>query len=298
MTNKTDIIAANYCISFIDLLGQRDEYKGEGFLPNIENEKERERFFKKIKRTIKPIYNLQKDASNMMESAFKHEEFLRGKLPLPLQEARDKMSEAKLQQQRWSDGLVFFVSLQKHNVKCPIGGIFYLLGFVGTLVLLGLCKKRPLRGSVDIAWGCELNPGEISGAVVANAYELESEVAQYPRIVIGERTVVYLDAEMKNPELDVYSQFNRTLAKLCLNMIDIDFDGNYILDYLGKGFKESITKQKHYELFLLAFKFVNEQLELWKKKKNTKLSMRYNHLFAYFQGNHERIENEKVQSGT
>ena len=55
MDNKTDRIAANYCVSFIDLLGQRDEYKDEGFLPNIENEKERERFFKKIKRTIKPI---------------------------------------------------------------------------------------------------------------------------------------------------------------------------------------------------------------------------------------------------
>ena len=52
MTNKTDIIAANYCISFIDLLGQRDEYKGEGFLPIFKNNEDRERFFEKIKRDL------------------------------------------------------------------------------------------------------------------------------------------------------------------------------------------------------------------------------------------------------
>jgi len=298
MDTKTDIIAANYCISFVDLLGQRDEYKGEGFLPIFKNNKDRERFFKKIKKTIKPIYNLQKDASNMMKSAFKHEDFLRGKLPLTLQEAREKMSEVKLKQQRWSDGLVFFVSLQAGDVKCPIGGIFYLFGFVGTLFFLGLCKKRPLRGSIDIAWGVELNPGEIYGAAVATAYELESEIAQYPRIVIGERTVEYLTVEMNSPASGVYNRFNSVLAKLCLDMIDIDFDGNYILDYLGKGFKESITKQIHDKLFHRAFKFVTEQLALWKKKKDTKLSMRYSHLFSYFQAYQKRMEKEKIQPGT
>ena len=295
MTNKTDIIAANYCISFIDLLGQRDEYKGEGFLPIFKNNEDRERFFEKIKRTIKPIYNLQKDASDMMKSILNFEGSVREKLPLSQSEAYDQMQEVKLKQQRWSDGLVYFVNLQRGDVKCPIGGIFYLFGTVGVLFFLGLCKKRPLRGSIDITWGVELHPGELYGAVVANAYELESETAQYPRIVIGERAVEYLDVNTKNTEPDVYNRFNTVLAKLCLDMIGVDFDGNYILDYLGQGFKESITKQMHDELFRRAFKFVNEQLTLWKKKKNTKLSMRYNHLFSYFQGYQERTKREKTK---
>jgi len=216
-------------------------------------------------------------------------------LPKAQQEVYDKMREVELKTQRWSDGLVYFVTLQHENVKCPIGGIYHLLGTVGSLCFTGLCKKHPLRGSVDISWGVELHPGEIYGAAVANAYELESEIAQYPRIVIGERVVEYLETHSRNHESDIFGEFNRSLAKICLGMIAIDFDGNYILDYLGTGFKESITKAKHDKLFKLAFQFVNEQLEYWRKKKNTKLSMRYNHLFAYFQSHKEMIEKENAQ---
>ena len=148
---------------------------------------------------------------------------------------------------------------------------------------------------MDISWGVELYPGEIYGAAVANAYELESEIAQYPRIVVGERVVEYLKTHSLNPESDIYSEFNRSLAEICLGMIAIDFDGNYILDYLGTGFKESITKTKHDQLYKLALQFVNEQLEYWRKMNNTKLSMRYNHLSAYFQSHKGLIEKENAQ---
>ena len=293
MDHKPEIDAAHFCISFIDLLGQRAEYKGEGLLPLSESD--RKLFLEKVKRTINPIYHLQKDAADIMKSALKYEGPLRKHLSKDQQEIYDKMREVKLKTQRWSDGLVYFVSLQQGNVKCPIGGIYYLLGTVGSLCFTGFCKKHPLRGSVDISWGVELYPGEIYGAAVANAYELESEIAQYPRIVVGERVVEYLKTHSLNPESDVYSEFNRNLAEICLSMIAIDFDGNYILDYLGTGFKESITKTKHDQLYKLALQFVNEQLEYWRKKKNTKLSMRYNHLSAYFQSHKGLIEKENVQ---
>ncbi len=78
-------------------------------------------------------------------------------------------------------------------------------------------------------------------------------------------------------------------------MVAIDFDGNYIIDYLGSGFKENITKGMHDDLFKHAFKFINEQLLYWREEKNTKLSMRYNHLFSYFDAHKEIIEEEPAQ---
>lgn len=288
METQPEIIAAHYCISFVDLLGQRAEYKGEGLIPQSENEKRV--FLEKIRKTINPIYHLQKDASKYMEAAVNYKGTLRDTLSEEQEKIYDQMREIKLKQQRWSDGLVYFVSLQKGNVKCPIHGIFHIFGTVGSLCFVGLCKKHPIRGSVDISWGVELHPGELYGAAVANAYELESEIAQYPRIVIGERVVRYLEAFYQNPDTDLFSEMNRTLAEICLNMIALDFDGNYMLDYLGQNFKESITKNKHEQLFELAFKSVREQLEHWQKKKNTKLSMRYNHLIAYFQSSKEILE--------
>jgi hypothetical protein len=293
MENQPDIIAANYCISFVDLLGQRAEYKGEALLP--QSESDRRHFLNKIKKTINPIYHLQKDASQYTEAALNYKGTLKNTLSEDQQELYDQMREIKLKQQRWSDGLVYFVSLQQEDVKCPIHGIFHILGTVGSLCFVGLCRKHPIRGSVDISWGVELHPGELYGAAVANAYELESEIAQYPRIVIGERVVEYLEAYLQNPDTDMFNELNRSLAERCLGMIAIDFDDNYILNYLGQDFKENITKVKHERLFELAFQFVNEQLEIWRKKKNTKLSMRYSQLFSYFQAYKEIMGKENAQ---
>lgn len=281
MEIKPAIIAAHYCISFVDLLGQRAEYKGEGLIP--QSESERTKFFDKIRKTIKPIYDLQRDASKYIEAALSYKGTLRKSLPVDQQEIYDKMREMKLNQQRWSDGLVFFINLIQESVKCPVKGMFHILGNTGILCFLGLCRKQPIRGAVDIAWGVELHPGELYGAAVANAYEFESKIAQYPRIIIGERVIDYLEACAQGPDSDMFSELNRSLAERCLGMIAIDFDGNYILDYLGQGFKESITKETHKNLFELALKFINEQIKHWHNNKNTKLSMRYNHLLAYFQ---------------
>ena len=41
--------------------------------------------------------------------------------------------------------------------------------------------------------------------------------------------------------------------------------------------------------------FVDEQLEYWRKKKNTKLATRYSNLFAYFQSYKEIMEKENAQ---
>ena len=251
-------------------------------MPKLVSKDEIEKFNDKIRKTIKPIYHLQKDASDFMEKALKKDGRLRNQLPLPLKEEFDKMHDFNLIQQRWSDGLVFLVSLQQGKFECPIGGIFHLLGNIGSLCFLGLCKKSPLRGSVDISWGVELHPGEIYGAAVANAYEFESEVAQYPRIVVGERVVTYLEANIKNPKSDVFSEFNRWLSHICLGMIDVDFDGHYFVDYLGPTFKEFITDKRHKELSELALKFIVEQVLFFREKQNTKLAMRYNHLLSYF----------------
>ena len=295
MKKKPEIIAANYCIGFVDLLGQRDEYKGEGLLPKFNSVEERDLFNQKIRKTIRPIFKLQEDAEKFISSALKGKNSLRNEIPLPLQDAFDQLRKVKLKQQRWSDGLVYFVSLIHGNVKCPISGIFHLLGTLGNLCFLGLCKKSPLRGSVDISWAVELHPGEIYGAAVANAYELESKIAQYPRIVVSERLIEYLHVNTLNDSEDIFSQFNRKLAEICLKMIAIDFDGIYFLNYLGITFKESITKGLHEELYDLAFEFIEEQLELWHKNKNTKLSMRYNCLYSYFLTHKEEIKQRNAQ---
>jgi hypothetical protein len=187
----------NYCTGFIDLLGQQEEYKNEGLLPQFASEEERKEFLQKIKRSIGAIFDLQQTAENMLKVALNPTSRLKKTLPPELHNSYDHIQKTRVKRQRWSDGMVFFVSLGETDIKCPMNGVFYLFGLAASLCFLGLAKKRPLRGAIDIAWGVELHKGELFGPAVAKAYELESSVAQYPRIVVSKRAIAYLEANRR-----------------------------------------------------------------------------------------------------
>jgi hypothetical protein len=166
------------------------------------------------------------------------------------------------------------------EIKCPVNGVFALLALSGVIALLGLGRKRPIRGAIEIAWGAELHPGELYGPVVARAYELESDIAQYPRIVVGAETYRFLRMWSEINEQDHFSQANRNLARRCLSMLYQDEDGRLIVHYLGEAFRDWIGKMP--ELYSLAKAFVIEQFEKHQRELNTKLAFRYANLLRYF----------------
>lgn len=275
-------VAYNYCIAFIDILGQREEYKNEGLIPNFASNQEREAFNQKIKNTIAPIIALQQDANAMMEGASTHNPKYQEIFPPDGYETYVKIRETKIKSQRWSDGLVLFQSLGDQDIKCPVTGLFGIFGTAGTLCFLGLARKQPVRGSIDIAWGMELHDGELYGAAVAKDYELESYVAQYPRIVVSDRTIGFLEAHRQNMDNDIYSQCNRQMAEMCLNMIMQDNDGNFFIHYLGDSFREYISKGLHSDIYKEAINFVRTEYEKYRVNKETKLAFRYSNLLSYF----------------
>ena len=61
------------------------------------------------------------------------------------------------------------------------------------MFLVTLVWGHPARGGLDVGLGVEIAPGEVYGAALERAYQLESEVAQHPRLVIGKELVAYLD---------------------------------------------------------------------------------------------------------
>jgi hypothetical protein len=282
MNNNNPLKAAYYCVSFIDLLGQRLEYKEESLIPGSESAGESEKFKKKWLNTVGAIYDLQKDAELFLNGVLRHKSSVREQMLPDLKPLYDEMWQVNLKQQRWSDGFVYFISLRKGDVKCHMVGV--LLQFLQTarLCFFGLAKKRPLRGAVDIDWATELNEGELYGPAVAKAYELESEVAQYPRIVVGPRVVEYLISHMNNPATDIYSRFNRALAKICYDMLALDSDGYHFIHYLGDVFYNTVSKNAHKKLYDLSMEFILEQCKKWSSEQNTKLAFRYNLLLLYF----------------
>jgi hypothetical protein len=282
MNDQEPLKIGNYCVSFVDLLGQRLEYEKEGRLPDFKSAEEKEQFIKKLRDTIGRIDALQGSSNTFLNAALDYKSPRREELQPDLKRTYDEMKKVHLKQQRWSDGLVYFVSLMEGDVKCPMCGVYTVFVATGGLCFLGLASKIPLRGSIDIAWAAELHEGELYGAAVAKAYELESQVAQYPRIVVGPRAVHYLIANINNSSSDIYSKFNRELAKICYGMLAQDCDGYHFVHYLGDVFHQIATKGVHQELYQDSMKFVLEQCKKWRDERNTKLSLRYNQLLSYF----------------
>jgi hypothetical protein len=294
---KKDLRAFNYCVSFVDLLGQRKALEGQGFLPIFKSDQEKKDFNKVIRNAIGSIYNLQSDVQRMLRPflRLRKNSPIRKSLPPELQAEWDEMQKTRITTQRWSDGLVNYVNLGDREVKCPMNAVFGIFAFTGGLCLLGLTRRHPIRGSIDIGWGVELHKGELYGAAIARAYELESEYANYPRIVISQRIVDYLRLQIKNTSDKLPTQLNSSLAGLCLNMMAMDADGMLTLHYLGDAFRNLLPNNQYSILYKHALDFVTEQAQHFREAKNSKLAFRYNRLEQYFKAHPPR---EGKSSGT
>ena len=53
-------------------------------------------------------------------------------------------------------------------------------------------RRRHFGRGVEVGLGTELDNGEIYGPVLYKAYELERELPEYPRIVVGRELINYL----------------------------------------------------------------------------------------------------------
>lgn len=278
-------LVGNYCVSFIDLLGQRDALQGQGLLPPCKSEEERNKLNVILRNSIGVIIKLQGQAEDMLAAALikpNPDSPFRAALSPEQHAIWDEMMLTRIKTQRWSDGLVSFVCLGDTDIKCKMIGVFNIFALAGALCFFGLASRSPVRGAIEVAWGVELHSRELYGAAVARAYELESEIAQYPRIVVGPETVKLLNAHASNKSEDVYSQIDRKIASLCLQMLARDVDGHWILHYLGDEFQFAITHDNHGKLYDLARKYVVGQLGEHQANQKTKLALRYSHLLQYF----------------
>lgn len=289
----------NYCISFIDLLGQREALQGQGLLPIFKSDDEHKQFIATLKNSIGAILRLQSRADEMLREGERErpESPFRASLSPEHQAVWDEMLRARVTTQRWSDGLVSFVCLGDQDIKCPLNGVFNIFATAGSLCFMGLASQNPIRGAIDVAWGVELQPNELYGAAVARAYEIESIYAQYPRIVVGPRAIGFLEAHKNNKENDVYSANNKGLAELCLSMLAQDVDGFWILHYLGEEFRKAVTYRHHDEFYSRAWKYVEEQLQIHQKSGNSKLAFRYSHLLDYFAAHRRNPGAQSVAAG-
>lgn len=142
---RPDVKVFNYCVAFIDLLGQRAAMRGQSVLPQFKSGDEKQAFLSTFKDSVGAIDRLQRQAEELLVVHQPHSEF-RARLSERDQADWDEMLRSGMLTQRWSDGLVMFKNLGDGAARCVTNGIFELIGTCGGLMLLGLTERRPIRG--------------------------------------------------------------------------------------------------------------------------------------------------------
>jgi hypothetical protein len=277
-----DNIYANYIVGFVDLLGQREGFKGQGLIPDADNEKETALFHAKTKDTtgaIKSLWSLDEMINNARILSQKNALNFKTTLPIEQQNEFNALVKYKISKQYWSDGIVYFTSLGDPEVSVPMNAINSIVLMLGAICFNQLAMQRPIRGGVEISWATELKHGELYGCGLAKAYELESEKAQYPRIVLGDLIMKYLHTISQFPQNTKHNEFSSLLANQCLKMIKIDCDGYPIIHYLSEYFQNNCLpdnavayKKNFVDNYTKALNFIQDSIDEHGKNKIQNLS--------------------------
>ena len=141
----------------------------------------------------------------------------------------------------FSDSIIIAVPLMNDDENCTaINGIYSSLVATCGIGFIGLAATIALRAGLDIGVGTKIEGNEIYGPALERAYFIESNLAEYPRFVVGKELINYL-LWVENQQCKTrLGMVAKGLAKFCREMLIMDNDGRVMLDFMGKKSKEAV----------------------------------------------------------
>jgi hypothetical protein len=254
MPNDDQFRHGYYCIAFLDILGQRRILRELAHL-SLKDEEAR----KLVIETSGYVLGLRKQLDQAFEGLRQLTPILDSIPPEP----RKRIEAAKniVKYRGFSDSLIMSVKFEGDAEQFgPMTGIFGCLSACSILHLIALAGKRPIRGGIDVGYGLNLTEEETYGPVLESAHFLESQIADYPRIVVGKGLPRYLDTVEREAPATPFGNAARQLATRCKTYLVKDSDGVEMLDVLGfvASFGES---ERHLPLFQQATEYIREQYQ-------------------------------------
>jgi hypothetical protein len=185
----------------------------------------------------------------------------------------------------FSDLVIFYTPFDvKHELITRVR-ISAMLSACTCVLILETKAGTFFRGGIEIGAGTELSNGDIYGPVLNEAHRLEKDVADYPRIVIGNKLKDFIQSETQAPDAGEF--LNAVFVRvhdLCKKLICLDDDGKMIVDYLGKTASELSQFQgsKACDFVKKGLTKLENELNVAKKEGNRKRIKRYEKLQAYY----------------
>lgn len=277
--NNNDLTFQHYLIVFLDILGQRSVLRKIKDLPS--NETEKEIFIDKIRKTIGKVDTIRNafrqyfDASNTyLPNA--------NLVPAELREEYLSAQKSEAYFYGFSDSIIVAVPLMSNDENCTaINGVYSALVATCGIGFLGLASSITLRAGLDVGVGTQIEGLEVYGPALERAYYIESNLAEYPRFVVGKELINYLLSVEKQQCKTRLGVVAKSMAKFCKEMIIRDTDGRFMLDFMGERSKEAADNSINAELVKFAHDFVVSQHQKYANEDNEQLASRYFRLLKY-----------------
>ena len=291
MTNekKPEINIHNYVVTFLDLLGQKERLAefpklipNRGLTPELE---------KAIQNTYGATFALRETIGSYFKGHELHK--VDPKLLEGLTDTQrglfEKMASSKVHLQYMGDAIVLYSRLTNKHGELNLRSILMMLGGCAVAMLIQFGKENPIRGAIEIGAAMDWEEFGIYGSAFYSAYSLESGAAKYPRVLIGDELLRYLQLWEKEKGVDELTLVNKKVARLCFSVICEDRDGRAILDFLSpdlpsifghseddaqfKALRKSVEK---------GFSFVSREYKRFVSERSSELAFRYDLLREYY----------------
>lgn len=144
--------------------------------------------------------------------------------------------------QTFGDSVVVYVPCEDRDT--PFVGAYAVLLSSAYTVLGAMVAGRfiPVRCGVELGVATDdLFRGELYGPVLAEVHCLESQKADFPRVVVGERLVHRLRSKLT--EEPSSGDIGRRAASWCLELLAEDGEGSHFVDYLGSHFGKFLAER-------------------------------------------------------
>ena len=287
-TTKQDVKFCYYVVAFIDILGQKERLQEMTELPKMGED--REQFLNGLKKTYGYVAMTRKDIMSFFESAatsIENDSIWENHSPV----TKKSVVEWRTTRPRFahiSDTIIMYVPVVNENEVHNLCTIYNMIYSLSSIMLLSLAREIPLRGGIEIGLAGDFPDIGLYGPAIYEAHDLENRIAQYPRIVMGESLIDFLnkwergDEELARNVGDILTALNIRFAKASKSFLCEDIDGRPILDFMGNEMRTETAKSGNpMGIAHKDFNFVVKECERFKKEKNEKLAFRYTLLADY-----------------
>lgn len=275
------IFFAYHVVCLVDVLGQKDKLAQWATLPD--DGQVTQEFIQALRQTVGTVLAFRDqfvDLFNRFDQCTMPNKLTVLSVEQQQQYHRFKTGDVKVQ--RFSDTFLFSSQIPNTYGDVSIMPIYRVVTACGTAMLTSLATKTPVRGAICIGAGAELEDKSFYGPALAEAYRLESDVADYPRVVVSPAVCQFLvEGQTYSLDRDI-NQIMRQMANTCRSLLHRDEDGHWTVDFLGKGMRKLIGPNPRFvEAVERAADFVRSEATRFREVGNKKLAIRYELLWRY-----------------